>query len=87
MNREREGDKDKGPKAQDIAPSPMVDRLWRLLISNFKAYDDFCTKIFQKFYHRKTDKIAVFDNYKATVELYSHYFGVPDVMTWPPYSS
>lgn len=54
------------PDVSDLIPSPLVDRLWKLLITNTEAYELFSLSMFDFKLQRDSQKFNQIDNYKRT---------------------
>lgn len=75
-----------GSTGDTLAPSPIVDLVWRLHINDEKAYfDDFCLRVIgRRIYH--PDDLPPFEDdaaYLRTIEYYTDEFGRPQVQYWP----
>lgn len=74
-----------GSTGETLAPSPIVDLVWRLHIDDKRAYfDDFCPRIIGRTIHHPEDAYAEDDPaYVRTLEYYAQEFGRPLVQYWP----
>ena len=72
--------------SRSIPPSPVIDRLWRHLISNSTVYERFCDYIFGHTLSRSSQQLYNIEDYKHTIELLEEEFEEADVLLWPPYS-
>ena len=69
-------------------PSPIVDRFWRVVISNTNGYRKLNMRLFKKnFLHRESRDMCKIENYNKTLNFYKEYFMQPDSFLWPPYGS
>lgn len=64
----------------------MIDRIWRILISNSIVYRKFCNHVFGGFMHRETVVKPNIKNYHRTLEMYDEDF-LQNNVEWPPYGS
>jgi len=75
-----------GSTGETLAPSPIVDLVWRLHIDDEKAYfEDFCPRVIGRTIHHTPDLPAFEDDpaYLRTLEHYAQEFGRPQVQYWP----
>ena len=75
---------------QDMVPPPLVDRLWRLVLTSSELYNRFCERVLRpgEFLHRSSKQILSLKNYQATRERYAQLFGRdPPCELWPDVSS
>lgn len=73
---------------REVTPSPLVDRIWRLVISNTQTYARFCNKFLKRqFLHRESKNMLQLTKYDKTLEFYDYYFGRPNLAYWPPFSN
>lgn len=49
-----------------MVPSPLIDRLWRLLISSYMGYRKFCQELFVKEAYRSSRQVLNYRNYRET---------------------
>ena len=66
--------------------SPVVDRIWRLLISNTQVYINFCHRVFGGVLHRSTANPPDVKGYHHTLQLYAEDFDQNNV-DWPPFGT
>ncbi|MFG5383348.1 MULTISPECIES: glycine-rich domain-containing protein [unclassified Yoonia] len=75
-----------GSTGETLAPSPIVDLVWRLHISDERAYfEDFCPRVIGRTIHHIPDAPPVEEDpaYERTLEYYAQEFGRPQVQYWP----
>lgn len=75
-----------GSTGENLAPSPIVEVVWRLHAADAKAYfDDFCPRIIGRSIHHPGDLPPFQDDpdYLRTLEYYAEEFGRPQVQFWP----
>ena len=75
-----------GSTGETLAPSPIVDVVWRLHIDDKKAYyEDFCPRIIGRTIHHLADLPPFQDDpaYSLTLDCYAQEFGRPQVQFWP----
>lgn len=79
-----------GSTGDSLAPSPIVDVVWRLHSQDTRAYfEDFCPRIIGRTIHRPdSDHAALLDfqddpAYGRTLDYYAQEFGRPQVQYWP----
>lgn len=79
-----------GSTGDTLAPSPIVDVVWRLHIADRRAYfDDFCPRIIGRTLHHPdpdgTAGLSFQDDpaYLNTLDYYAQEFGRPQVQFWP----
>ena len=71
---------------EDLTPSPVVDRFWRLIISHSKLYEEVCKNLFSAgIFTRDSRSMLIITNYKKTLSMYKAYFGQGVSSIWPPY--
>ena len=70
-----------------LLPSPIVDRLWRLLCSNTKVYQAFCNTAFGAVLDRHLTLSPSLEEYNATLAIYETEFGEEPHVVWPPYGT
>ena len=68
-------------------PSPIVDRLWRLLCTNTKVYSEFCNAAFGALLDRNVNMSPALDEYNGTLNIYEAEFGEEPHVVWPPYGT
>lgn len=69
------------------APSPIIDRLWRLLISSSKLYHNLYKELFGKELIRSTRSVLSFQGYNETRKKLMFYFGKVHDTVWPDYET
>jgi hypothetical protein len=79
-----------GSTGEALAPSPIVDVVWRLHAQDKRAYyDDFCRRIIGRTIHRfegdQSETVGLLDDpaYGRTLDYYAQEFGRPQVQFWP----
>jgi hypothetical protein len=79
-----------GSTGESLAPSPIVDLVWRLHASDHRAYaEDFCPRVIGRaIYRPEGETRAAFSlqddpDYIKTLEFYAQEFGRPQVQFWP----
>ncbi len=79
-----------GSTGDELAPSPIVDVVWRLHVEDARAYfDDFCPRIIGRTIHRpdqdQVTPLGFQDDpaYGRTLDFYAQEFGRPQVQFWP----
>ncbi len=75
-----------GSTGEILSPSPIVDVVWRLHISDEKAYfEDFCPRIIGRTIHHTPSEVPIDEDpaYERTLEYYTQEFGRPAVQYWP----
>lgn len=75
-----------GSTGDTLAPSPIVDIVWRQHVKDKKAYfDDFCPRIIGRTIHYTPSEVPVEQDpaYERTLEYYTQEFGRPQVQYWP----
>jgi len=68
----------------EIAPSPIIDKVWHMHILDTKQYMKDCNLIFGEYMHHypsfdpdEDEQIVMMDRYHRTLELYQQVFGFP----------
>lgn len=69
-----------------LNPSPIVDRLWRMLIINTRLYEEFCIRNFGGVLDRDSSKLSSIDGYNSTLTKLRESFTYFDKEVWPPYT-
>lgn len=69
-----------------LNPSPIVDRLWRMLIINTRLYEEFCIRNFGGVLDRDSGKLGNIDGYNSTLTKMRESFTYFDREVWPPYT-
>lgn len=75
-----------GSTGETLAPSPIVDVVWKLHVEDSKAYfDDFCPRIIGRTIHHPGDLPTFEDDpaYLRALDYYAEEFGRPQVQFWP----
>ncbi|PUB18821.1 hypothetical protein [Yoonia sediminilitoris] len=75
-----------GCTGETLAPSPIVALVWRLHISDEKAYfQDFCPRVIGRTIHYAADPLPIGEDpaYERTLEFYAREFGRAQVQYWP----
>lgn len=75
-----------GSTGETLAPSPIVDMVWRLHMADTKAYfDDFCPRVIGRTIHHPGDMPSLEDDpaYLRALDYYAEEFGRPQVQFWP----
>jgi len=78
-----------GSSAETLAPSPIVDMVWRMHTEDARAYyEDFCPRILGRTIYRPegdSEALALEEDpdYVRTLEAYTEEFGRPQVQYWP----
>lgn len=75
-----------GSTGDTLAPSPIVEIVWRLHVADERAYfDDFCKRIIGRTIHYSPAAAPVDEDpaYERTLEYYAQEFGRPQVQYWP----
>ncbi|PJI92412.1 hypothetical protein BC777_1261 [Yoonia maricola] len=75
-----------GSTGETLAPSPIVNLVWRVHASDKKAYfDDFCPRIMGRTIHHPDDLPPFQDDpaYLRTLDYYAEEFGRAGVEFWP----
>lgn len=79
-----------GSSTESLAPSPIVDIVWRLHTEDHRAYfEDFCPRVIGRTIHRPEAEprldFSLLDDpdYINTLDLYAQEFGRPQVQFWP----
>lgn len=75
-----------GSTGETLAPSPIVDVVWRLHADDKKAYfQDFCPRVIGRTIHHPGDLPPFQDDpdYLRTLDYYAEEFGRPQVQFWP----
>lgn len=75
-----------GSTGETLAPSPIVDAVWRLHAEDTKAYfEDFCPRVIGRVIHHPGEHPPFEDDpaYLRTIEYYAEEFGRPQVQFWP----
>lgn len=75
-----------GSTGETLAPSPIVDVVWKMHANDKKAYfDDFCPRIIGRTIHRPGDLPPFQDDpaYLRTLDYYAEEFGLAQVQFWP----
>ncbi len=79
-----------GSTGDELAPSPIVDLVWQMHVSDGRAYfDDFCPRVIGRTIHRpdgdQPQLIGFQDDpaYGRTLDYYTQEFGRPQVQFWP----
>ncbi|MEO1639181.1 MAG: hypothetical protein AAFU41_08040 [Pseudomonadota bacterium] len=75
-----------GSTGDTLAPSPIVNLVWKLHSEDEKAYfEDFCPRIIGRTIHHNADLPPFEDDpaYLRTLEYYAQEFGRPQVQYWP----
>jgi len=75
----------------EIAPSPLIDKVWHMHILDTKQYMKDCNLIFGEYMHHAPsfdpdgeEQIVMMERYERTLELYQKLFGMSPVeMFWP----
>ena len=70
-----------------MLPSPIVDRMWRLLCTNTRLYQKFCNHNFGAVLDRHVADVPQLDRYEATQKAYYSHFGNFSKTLWPSFSS
>lgn len=75
-----------GSTGETLAPSPIVDVVWKLHVEDSKAYfEDFCPRVIGRTIHHPGDLPPFQDDpaYLRTLDYYAEEFGRPQVQFWP----
>jgi hypothetical protein len=75
-----------GSTGETLAPSPIVDVVWKMHVQDEKAYfEDFCPRIIGRIIHRPEDLLQFADDpaYGRTLDHYADEFGRAQVQFWP----
>lgn len=75
-----------GSTGDTLAPSPIVDLVWKLHIQDKRAYfDDFCPRIIGRIIHHDPGADGGDEDpaYDRTLAYYTQEFGRPQVQYWP----
>lgn len=75
-----------GSTGDTLAPSPIVEIVWRLHVADERAYfDDFCKRIIGRTIHYSPAAAPLDEDpaYERTLEYYAQEFGRPQVQYWP----
>ena len=75
-----------GSTGETLAPSPIVDLVWRLHVDDKKAYfEDFCPRIIGRTIHHPGEPEPFEDDpaYIRALDYYAQEFGRPQVQFWP----
>ncbi len=75
-----------GSTGETLAPSPIVNVVWRMHAEDTKAYfDDFCPRVIGRTIHHPVDLPPFQDDpaYLRTLDFYTEEFGRPQVQFWP----
>jgi hypothetical protein len=79
-----------GSTGDELAPSPIVDLVWRLHVQDTRAYfDDFCPRVIGRtIYRPEGEQMGSLDfqddpAYGRTLDYYAQEFGRPQVQYWP----
>lgn len=80
-------DEQKEEFKEKMAPSPIIDRLWRLLLTSSLMYQDFCKSLFNKELIRSSRHVLSLVNYDATRNKLVEYFGELNETVWPRYET
>ena len=78
-----------GSTGETLAPSPIVDVVWRMHAEDEKAYlEDFCPRVIGRTIHYAADDAEApyfLDNpaYARTLDFYAQEFGLAQVQYWP----
>ena len=75
-----------GSTGETLAPSPIVEVVWRLHAEDKKAYfEDFCPRVIGRTIYHPGDLPNFQDDpdYMRTLEYYAEEFGRPQVQFWP----
>jgi len=79
-----------GSTGDELAPSPIVDLVWQMHVSDHKAYfEDFCPRVIGRTVHRpdgdQPQLLGFQDDpaYGRTLDYYAQEFGRPQVQYWP----
>lgn len=63
--------------------SPILDRIWRLLLSNTKLYREFCDETLGGFLDRNLYINNKIDTYSTSLTCYQKQFGDASPLVWP----
>ncbi len=58
------------PTREELIPSPLVDRLWRVVLVDSQKYRRMCERVLGCFLHRSSKTMFKLENYKRTILLY-----------------
>lgn len=75
-------------RRHELVPSPMVDRMWRIIVAQTAHYYRLCSEVLGiESGGLPRNALAFFsiDNYKATQKLYKKFFVSPSKDFWPPF--
>ena len=75
-----------GSTGETLAPSPIVDVVWKMHVQDERAYfEDFCPRIIGRIIHRPDDLLQYADDpaYGRTLDHYADAFGRAQVQFWP----
>lgn len=75
-----------GSTGETLAPSPIVNVVWKMHVADEKAYfEDFCPRVIGRVIHHPGDLPPFEDDpdYLRTLDYYAEEFGRPQVQFWP----
>jgi len=75
-----------GSTGETLSPSPIVDLVWRLHITDELAYfKDFCPRVIGRTIHYTPSELMIEEDpaYERTLDLYAQEFGRAQVQYWP----
>ncbi len=75
-----------GSTGETLSPSPIVDVVWRLHVSDERAYfGDFCSRVIGRTIHHMPSDVPINEDpaYERTLEYYAQEFGRAQVQYWP----